>query len=533
MRESEWFVKRFLLASRRNEAEAYQMLKKTLLWRKSISLSDIVPSDFPKEFYEVGGLFSYPMDKQGMPVIYMRIRMHRKVKELIEPVQFFLFHTIDRVERESPNNSITIVFDCNGAGYSNMDIDLLRNLIDVAFKYFPFCIRTVIVYEMSWMLSAFRKMAMSILPSTLTSLVKFANKNDITNFIELEHLPDFMNGTCKLNYRKVPEGCPSVFDLAESKGFTKKDVDRLMAVYDPLLEEARIAIEEQKEREQQQLAALGQLEEPEAEQAQSYLTVEDNGVMYSESSPIAVVHSCTRPFGEFASVYPQNLVQFRRVGINNPWREGNAIDATQGSLMATIMIRNNHAHKPLAFKIQSNNSQRYSVTPNQGVLLSGAFVCIQLMIKDKRRESTLSALIAQDKFLVLLSPEVDPDRHFRNPVEFNRLFVQNIHHVYSHKLKATIGADESEAADSATIVGRLEERVSELKKRCRRLESKQYWFNLVMIVCVALLMAITLYSFAICADRSTTWHEHIANAVTNFVNPASTASVSHVKTTEL
>lgn len=533
MRTSEWFVKRFLLASRRNEREAYDMLKKTMLWRKSMNLANIKPTDFPKEFYEVAGLFSYSYDKQGMPVIYLRIRMHKKIKELADPVQQFLFHTIDRVEQESESNSVVVLFDCNGAGYSNMDIDLLRSLIDVAFKYFPFCIRLVIVYEMSWMLNAFRKIAMSLVPSTISNLVRFANRHDITNYIDVDNLPDFMNGNCKLSYRNIPEDCVSVAEIAETKGLTKKDIEKIMALYEPFLEEARINRQNEENRmlEEQAKSVAKNIEL----KNEKILAISDQGDDMNEpSTPVALIHSCSKPFGEYASIYPQNLIEFHRVCISNAWKDNGNLDDVRSSLVATVMIRNNHATKPLAFKIQSNNAHRYVVTPSQGVLLSGAFVCIQLTMKETGADCSMA--ITRDKFLVLMSPEVNPNQHLKNATEFNQLFVVNVSDVYSHKLKVKIENDkmvdevDNGRKDSNEVIGQLEEKVAKLKKKCRRLESKQQWLNTLSLVFIVVLMVACLYCLALSLDRNGSWTEHIARALPNLVNPL---PVSQMKRREL
>lgn len=57
MRTSEWFIKRYLLAARRNPDEALNMLKTTLAWRKTVQISSTPINTFPREFFQVGGLF--------------------------------------------------------------------------------------------------------------------------------------------------------------------------------------------------------------------------------------------------------------------------------------------------------------------------------------------------------------------------------------------------------------------------------------------------------------------------------------------
>ncbi|OTF79961.1 Motile sperm domain-containing protein 2-like protein [Euroglyphus maynei] len=242
IRNSDWFVKRYLLQSRRNVDDAYNLMVSALRWRQEINLPNLEAKYFPKEFFEIGGLFSYEPDRMGNPVIYLRIRMHKKIKDLEHFVKLFLFYTINRVDMESGENGCTIVFDCSGAGYSNMDLDLLKSLIDVAFKYFPYCIRLVIVYELSWMLNAFRRIAMTFIPSVLTSIVRFSNKNDIHQYIARENLPDFMGGTCKRDYRSVPDNCRTIEEACLEVGFSTEKAKQLLDQFEPFLRESREAI---------------------------------------------------------------------------------------------------------------------------------------------------------------------------------------------------------------------------------------------------------------------------------------------------
>lgn len=486
LRNSEWFVKRFLLASRRNANEAFEMLKITLAWRKSVQLSTTPINTFPREFFQIGGLFQYEPDLEGNPVIYMRIRMHRKIVELQEPIQQFLFYIINKVDLESNNKGAVILFDCSGAGWNNMDLDMLKVLTEVAFKYFPFCIKKVIVYELSWMLNAFRRIAMSIIPSTFAKIVFFATKNDITNYIALENLPDFIGGTCQKNYRAVPEGCPDVNSVAVERGFNLADVERIKGIFKPYLDEALAAIAAQEEEERVVIV------EPDSNETATQLAnellvdevqlspgAEDTVLKEGEevSDPVAIVRAAGKSFTEFASLYPQNVLTFRQTPIScGQWPRANA----QYVLSATILLRNNHLSKPLAFKVQSTNAGQYSVSPNQGVILCGAFVSITLTAKSLKQAARLS----QDKFMILLCPEVDLQTDLTNLQKFNRLFVEKTDKVFSHKVKAMLTEEKagSKATLERAIVGKLEREVDRLKSKCGRLEVRQKWLNLVTLL---------------------------------------------------
>ena len=201
-------------------------------------------SDFPIEFYKVGGIFPYERDINGNVVIYLRIRMHRKIPELAEPIKKFLMHIVNKTDKEVDGNGMVIVFDCQGAGYSNMDLDFLTFLISSGNNYFPVGLKYILVYELSWLLNAFRKIAMSLIPQSFIPLIKFADKSNVTEYISPQNLPDFMGGCCKRNYRQIPDGCTTVAKVAVENGYSEDVVQRILPIFEPLLEEADKAIAE-------------------------------------------------------------------------------------------------------------------------------------------------------------------------------------------------------------------------------------------------------------------------------------------------
>ncbi|KAF7493147.1 Motile sperm domain-containing protein 2 [Sarcoptes scabiei] len=576
VKQSKWYVKRFYLSANRNCDEAFELLRSVLKWRRQHDLSNVRPEFFPREFYEIGGLFEYEPDRQGNPVIYLRIRMHRKIKEIQEPIQQFLLYTIDRVDRRSDSKGCVIVFDCSGAGYSNMDLDMLKSLIDIAFKYFPLCIRHVIVYELSWMLNAFRKIAMNLVPSSLAALVRFANQNDITDFIQKESLPDFMGGTCRRNYRQIPSGCRSTLDMAIEHGFTREQAENIMKQFEPFLKEAREANErienlfDEQENDtnnnetdendddgdarrsasiqkatisSQQIERQSAIEDRQgsnslnqrvertslsdaSESIQSMRFLDKNECDRVISSNLPPTKQSTKVLVQqqehkinqqrnqqqnhlanhngIASIYPQKVIHFNRIPFvsesNNRSKSKsvlysshlkNSIAAKNEELQqapemenffytATFMIQNNQPNRLLAFKIKSNNSRRYSVTPNQGVLDTGSYVIIRIIDVGINPNENRSISI-QDKFLILLaslakstndndvndarnrakssqsegkiseknskidigsnyhSIGIDSMMHLKNPKEFDQLFVRgpNGGQIFQHRLIAS------------------------------------------------------------------------------------------------
>ncbi|KAH9494222.1 Motile sperm domain-containing protein 2 [Dermatophagoides farinae] len=598
VRNSEWFVKRYLLQSRRNVEDAYELLISALRWRKEINFPNLDAKYFPREFFEIGGLFSYEPDRQGNPVIYLRIRMHKKIKDLEHFVKLFLFYTINRVDLESGENGCTIVFDCSGAGYSNMDLDLLKSLIDVAFKYFPYCIRLVIVYELSWMLNAFRKIAMTFVPSLLTSIIRFSNKNDINQYITSENLPDFMGGTCVRDYRAVPVNCRTIEEACLEVGISPEKAQQLLDQFEPFLRESREAIRARQLQfqtkmidsnnstiksaihestngdtnyvnEQNKETTNDDDDDNDDDEVMATTTTTTSSSSSLTTEQIALVHSPeSKSFSHIATIYPQNVIHFKRRFLLkrnfDPEKENNfnqnmaktvtntmttaamtmmTTTTTTTTTTGNIMVRNNHQNRSLAFKIQSNCSDRYTVTPNRGVLLPRAFIAINIVRNTTADDENLDMDVddddigknpdlingmneIQDKFLILMSSTMlNAQMHLKNLNEFNKLFIKGIddHQIYIHKLLVKFDNDNNDESfmnnnnddddNNMMMIHRrkrstrpkMETFIDEMKRlrqKCRKLEHRQSWMNMLLIIMIMLtvIVLIWLFSFPSCLD---------------------------------
>ena len=55
-------------------------------------------------------------------------------------------------QKVHPNNKMCMVFDMTGAGLSNMDMELVRFVVNCFKIYFPDLLQWLLVYNMPWVL---------------------------------------------------------------------------------------------------------------------------------------------------------------------------------------------------------------------------------------------------------------------------------------------------------------------------------------------------------------------------------------------
>lgn len=209
----DWFCARYLLRMKLDVNGAHQMMKKALEFRNSPLVSI---SEFPAEFYQIGALFSYEPDRKGNIPVYMRIKVYQKIHLVQRFLKAFLFYIIEESDKRADGKGIVLVFDLQGAGLGNVDMDLLFFVITTLVNYFPKGLSYMLVHELPWILRSFWHIAKQWISEDHKELVKFSDSHTIYEYFEEENLPDFMGGTCKRDYRKVPENTISIPNAAKT-----------------------------------------------------------------------------------------------------------------------------------------------------------------------------------------------------------------------------------------------------------------------------------------------------------------------------
>ena len=235
IREDDWYVTRFVLRNKKKVDASVDMLKNSMRWRKELGIPMLRDTDFPQEFYKIGGIFSYEKDRQGNAMIYMRVKLHKKIAELDQALKQYIIYIMNKVDVDVDGRGMAIVFDCQEAGIGNVDMDMLWFLISSMNKYYPKGLSYILVYELPWILNAVWKIAKGWIPEEQRKMIKFANKDEVFNFVDKDNLPDFMGGVCQMDYRIAPKGCPTAEEVAKERGFSEKVILKIRETYEHLL----------------------------------------------------------------------------------------------------------------------------------------------------------------------------------------------------------------------------------------------------------------------------------------------------------
>ena len=120
------------------------------------------------------------------------------------------------------------MFDCTGGGLANSDMDLLTFLVSSLVNYFPKGLSYLLVHELPRLLKPIWYIVKSWVSEDHRQLIKFSNSRTIYEYVDRENLPDFMGGTCKRDYRAVPENCTTLDQAAKLWGVERQCVKKML-----------------------------------------------------------------------------------------------------------------------------------------------------------------------------------------------------------------------------------------------------------------------------------------------------------------
>lgn len=130
LKKSDWFIRRFLAWKPTTIDQAVKIVNDVLLWRSQVGINHWSESDFPIEFYKAAACFIYLPDKHGSNVLIIRLKMNKK-ESLLRPhfedlaKKYFTF-LCEKIVSNHHHKGFGIIFDCQGASLSNVDLDNCR-----------------------------------------------------------------------------------------------------------------------------------------------------------------------------------------------------------------------------------------------------------------------------------------------------------------------------------------------------------------------------------------------------------------------
>ena len=121
----------------------------------------------------------------------------------------------------------TVFWDCNGAGLSNVDMDILSFMVKTITTNFPLGLTHVYIYELPWILQQVLGLVRSWIPEYYLNAIVLVKKNDLHDYFDANHLPAYLDGKCERKYSTAPKSCLNAEQIGQLNGISTSNVKKL------------------------------------------------------------------------------------------------------------------------------------------------------------------------------------------------------------------------------------------------------------------------------------------------------------------
>ncbi|CAP93308.1 hypothetical protein E8E15_006354 [Penicillium rubens] len=218
---------RFLRARKWDVGKAFSMMASNILWRKEVEVDEeILPrgeeyaleqsrsakapskekkagADFINQL-KMGKSFLHGFDRDGRPVIYVRVKIHKPGAQSEEALERYIVHVIEAVRLivTPPVETGTIVFDLTGFGLSNMEYPPVKFILKCFEANYPESLGQLLIHNAPWIFSGIWKLIHGWMDPVVASKVHFTKSvADLDKFIPRHKIPKEFSGDENWTYK--------------------------------------------------------------------------------------------------------------------------------------------------------------------------------------------------------------------------------------------------------------------------------------------------------------------------------------------
>ncbi|KAF1843766.1 CRAL/TRIO domain-containing protein [Cucurbitaria berberidis CBS 394.84] len=168
----------------------------------------------------MGKSFLHGLDKEGRPMCFVRVKLHKAGEQTEESLERFTVYTIEtaRMLLRPPIDTATIVFDMTDFSMANMDYTPVKFMVKCFEANYPESLGTVLVYKAPWVFNAIWSIIRGWLDPVVAGKVHFAkNIEELSQFVPRNQIPTEQGGDEKWEY-KYPEPVAGENDKMKDDG---------------------------------------------------------------------------------------------------------------------------------------------------------------------------------------------------------------------------------------------------------------------------------------------------------------------------
>ncbi|EOD48177.1 CRAL-TRIO domain-containing protein [Neofusicoccum parvum] len=154
----------------------------------------------------MGKSFVHGIDKEGRPMCYVRVRLHKPGEQSEQSLERFTVYLIEtaRMMLSPPVDTAMLIFDMSNFTLANMDYTPVKFMIKCFEANYPESLGGVMVYKAPWVFQGIWSIIRGWLDPVVASKVHFVkNADELAEFVPRTNIPQEMGGEEDWTYSYV------------------------------------------------------------------------------------------------------------------------------------------------------------------------------------------------------------------------------------------------------------------------------------------------------------------------------------------
>ncbi|KAK8197064.1 uncharacterized protein BKA78DRAFT_376894 [Phyllosticta capitalensis] len=177
----------------------------------------------------MGKSFLHGVDKEGRPMCFVRVRLHRQGEQSEPSLERFTVYTIEtaRMMLRPPVDTATVVFDMTGFSMANMDYTPVKFMIKCFEANYPESLGAVLVHKAPWVFQGIWTIIRGWLDPVVAGKVHFTrNTDELAAFVPRNQIPSELGGDEPYTYTYVEPSADENARMADSATRDKLQAER-------------------------------------------------------------------------------------------------------------------------------------------------------------------------------------------------------------------------------------------------------------------------------------------------------------------
>jgi len=207
-----------------------ELLKKNWEWRSTNGFVNVPSfSEVPKDLITSDTFFIVPgtRSKKGQSLAYMQVRNFVPGQYTQEGLLKFLIwcwnEGFESERMDAFRNGVIIVQDMTDMGWCNIDMLLIKNLMQVAQEYFPHRVKKILLVNPPGIVKLLLKLASVFVHQKFMKAIEVITPEQILEFVDADVLPVKFGGNLEYGSQEYLQGVNDWLSTRETAGAAEMD----------------------------------------------------------------------------------------------------------------------------------------------------------------------------------------------------------------------------------------------------------------------------------------------------------------------